>query len=264
MIVCVGLALTATSAVAQKTEAHVAPIFVLFAGVGGRARTIEIEVDDGAGGVASRGYDSGVYLDVVFRLELRPWARGATKGLRGLTLEADGDFAMGLDTETRGSNINLDTKAWRVLGQLGYLRRIAKHEVGGLVGFGFDRLELQANATLPSIRYFFFRLGPAYRVHFFPKLLYLRIDAGLRLPISYGELEEAFGNTKGFGLDAGLMLGGRLDIGFAYALRFSVDFFRSNFSGFPGGTLPALPAAAPGRNGADRAFNFHVVVGWSY
>ncbi len=264
MIVCVGLSLTATSALAQKAEAQDAPIFVLFAGVGGRARTIEIEIDDGTGGVASRTYDSGVYLDIVFRLELRPWAPSATKGLRGLTLEADGDFAINLDTETRGSNIKLDTKAWRVLGQLGYLRRIAKHEVGGLVGFGFDRLELQANATLPSIRYSFFRLGPVYRVHFVPKLLYLRVDAGLRLPVSYGQLEEAFGSTKGFGLDAGLMLGGRLDLGFAYALRFSVDFFKSNFSGFPGGTLPALPAAAQGRSGADRALNFHVIVGWSY
>lgn len=264
MIVCMSFLLTATSAVAQKAEAQDAPIFVLFAGVGGRARTIEIDVDDGAGGVASRRYDSGVYLDIVFRLELRPWARSATKGLRGLTLEADGDFATGLGTQTRSSNINLDTKAWRALGQLGYLRRIAKHEVGGLVGIGFDRLELQANATLPSIRYLFFRLGPAYRVHFVPNLLYFRIDAGLRLPISYGQLEEAFGNTRGFGLDAGLMFGGRLDLGFAYALRFSVDFFRSNFSGFPAGALPALPAAAQGRNGSDRALNFHVIVGWSY
>lgn len=241
-----------------------ASIFTLFAGAGGRVRKIEINIDDGAGGTATRTYDSGFFLDMMFRLELRPWARSVTKGLRGLALEADGHFAVGLETETQGSNIKLDTKAWRVLGQLGYLPAIGKHEVGGLVGFGFDLFEIQANGTLPSIRYLFFRLGPAYRVHLVEKLLYLRVDGGFRLPISYGELEDAFGNAKGFGFDAGLMVGGQLDVGFAYSLRVSADFFKPQFSGFPDGSVPPLPAAAQGRDGTDLAINFHVLIGWAY
>ncbi len=241
-----------------------APIFILLGGAGGRVRKIDINVDDGAGGTATRSYDSGIYLDIVFRLELRPWARSATKGLRGLALEADGDFAVGLETETQGSNIKLDTKAWRVLGQLGYIHTIRKHEIGGLIGFGVDRLEIQANGTLPSLRYLFFRFGPAYRVHLVEKLLYLRVDGGFRLPISYGELEDAFGSAKGFGFDAGLMLGGQIDVGFSYALRVSADFFKPQFSGFPPGELPPLPAAAQGRDGTDVAINFHVMIGWAY
>jgi hypothetical protein len=96
------------------------------------------------------------------------------------------------------------------------------------------------------------------------KLLYLRIDAGFRLPFSYGELAEAFGSTKGFGFDAGLMLGGRLDVGFAYALRVSADFFKPQFSGFADGALPGLPAAGQGIDGTDLAINFHAMIGWSY
>jgi hypothetical protein len=240
------------------------PIFNILGGAGGRVRKVEIDVDDGSGGTATRSYESGVYLDIVFRLELRPLARNRKPGLRGIALEADGDFGVGLDTKTPGSGATLDTKAWRVLGQLGYFHALKKSEIGGLIGIGFDALDLEDNGSMPSIRYLFLRVGPAYRHFFIERLLYLRVDAGFRFPFSYGDLEKRFGEAKGFGFDAGLTLGGELDVGFSYLLRISSDYFKPQFSAFPGGVVPGLPGAAQGKDGRDLAINFHVMVGWSF
>lgn len=241
-----------------------APIFNILGGVGGRVRDIQIEVDDGSGGTARRTYESGVYLDIVFRLELRPLARNANRGVRGLALEADGDFGLGLDTQTAGSAATLDTKAWRVLGQLGYFHRFGKNEVGGLLGIGFDALDLEDNGAMPSLRYLFLRVGPAYRYFFMERQLYLRVDTGFRFPFAYGDLADRFGEATGFGFDAGVTLGGELDVGFSYLLRVSSEFFKPQFSAFPGGVVPGLPGAAQGRDGTDLAINFHLLVGWSF
>lgn len=240
------------------------PVFSILGGAGGRVRNIEVDVDDGSGGSATRSYESGAYLDIVFRLELRPLARNRKLGLRGITLEADGDFGLGLDTKTPGSGATLDTKAWRVLGQLGYFHALKKSEIGGLIGIGFDALDLEDNGAMPSIRYLFLRVGPAYRHFFVERLLYLRVDAGFRFPFSYGDLEKRFGEAKGFGFDAGLALGGELDVGFSYLLRISSEYFKPQFGAFPGGVVPGLPGAAQGRDGRDLAINFHVMVGWSF
>ena len=249
---------------ASSRTTKYAPYVALMGGAGGRTREIEVNVDDGAGGTATRRYESGVYLDIVFRLEVRPLARNATPGLRGLVLEADADFGVGLETQPPGSNTKLDTKAWRLLGQLGYFHRFDKGELGGLIGIGFDRLELQSNGTFPSVDYLFLRLGPAYRHFFVERTVYLRVDAGFRYPFSYGQLEEWFGSAKGFGFDAALTFGGELDVGFVYAARFSVDYFKPQFAGFPPGGLPPIPGAASGRDATDLAFNFHVMVGWAF
>lgn len=247
----------------NRTE-HAGPIFNILGGAGGRLRKIDIHVEDDAGDPATRQYDSGIFLDIVFRLELRPWAHQADKWLQGLALEADGDFGVGLETETPGSAAKLKTKTWRVLGQLAYLHRLGKHEIGGLIGMGFDALDLADNGTLPSIRYLFLRLGPAYRYFFFERSLYLRVDAGFRFPFSYGDLSKSFGEATGYGFDAGLMVGGELEVGFSYLFRVSAEYFKPQFSGFPSGTLPGFPAAADGRDGTDLAINFHVMVGWSF
>jgi hypothetical protein len=241
-----------------------APYVTLLGGVGGRTRTLEVNIDDGSGGTATRKYESGVYLDIVFRLEVRPLAKFRTPGPRGLALEADADFGVGLETETPSSTERLDTKAWRVLGQLGYFHRFAKGELGGLVGIGFDRLQFPPNGFLPSVDYLYLRVGPAYRHFFLDRLLHLRVDAGFRYPFSYGDLESTFGDAKGVGFDVGLMLGGELDIGFAYAARVSLDYFRPKFSGFPEGTVPPDPPAAQGRDATDLAINFHIMVGWAF
>ncbi len=241
-----------------------APYVMLLGGAGGRIRNIEVHVDDGSGGTATRKYESGVYLDIVFRLEVRPLARHRASGARGLAIEADGAFGVGLDTQPPSSTTKLDTKAWRVLGQLGYFHRFAKGELGGLIGVGFDRLQLETNGFLPSIDYLFLRLGPAYRHFFIERTLQLRIDAGFRYPFSYGDLATTFGDAKGFGFDAGLTLGGELDVGFAYAARVSFDYFKPQFGGFAGDTPPSVPGAAQGRDATDFAINFHVMLGWAF
>lgn len=248
----------------RARQERYAPIFNILGGAGGRFRDIKIDVDDGSSGTATRTYKSGVYLDIVFRLELRPLARNRKSGLRGLALEADGDFGVGLDTETPGSSAKLSTKAWRVLGQIGYFHGFEKSELGGLIGIGFDALDLEDNGAMPSIQYLFLRVGPAFRYFFIERLLYLRVDAGFRFPFSYGELADRFGEAKGFGFDAGLMLGGELDVGFSYILRVSSDYFKPQFSAFPSGVVPGLPGAAQGRDGRDLAINFNVMVGWSF
>ena len=241
-----------------------APYVMLLAGAGGRTRNIEVNIDEASGESATRTYDSGVYLDIVFRLEVRPLARHATPGLRGLALEADGDFGIGLETQPPGSTTKLDTKTWRVLGQLGYFHRFGKGELGGLTGIGFDRLELEANGTMPSIDYLYFRVGPAYRYFFLERALYLRVDGGFRYPFEYGQLEETFGPAKGFGFDAALTVGGQLDVGFTYAARLVFDYFKPQFAGFPPGMVPPVPGAANGRDATDLAISFHAMVGWAF
>ena len=240
------------------------PIFNLLGGAGGRVRNININVDDGAGGTATRTYDSGIYLDIVFRLELRPMARHEIEGLRGLALEADADFGVGLDAQTPGSNAKLAIKTWRMLGQLGYFHRFGKHELGGLIGVGFNDFDIEQNSSLPSIQYLFLRLGPAYRYFFIERALYLRVDGGFRYPFSYGDLADTFGEAKGFGFDAALMVGGELDVGFSYGLRATFAYFKPQFSDFPAGVVPPLPGAVQGRDATDLAFSFHAMVGWSF
>jgi len=237
-----------------------APHVMLLAGAGGRTRKIEVNIDDGS----TRTYESGVFLDIVFRLEVRPLAKHLTAGLRGIAIEADGDFGVGLTTQPPGSTTKLDTKTWRVLGQIGYFHRFEKGELGGLIGIGFDRLELETNGTLPSVDYLFLRLGPAYRHFFIDRALYLRVDGGFRYPFSYGDLEATFGPAKGFGFDAALILGGNLDVGFSYAARLSFEYFKPQFAGFPPGMLPPVPGAANGRDATDFAINFHAMVGWAF
>jgi hypothetical protein len=240
------------------------PILNLMGGVGGRVRNIEVHVDDGAGGTATRTYDSGIFLDIVFRLELRPLAKHEIKALRGLALEADADFGIGLEAQTPGSSVKLNVKTWRILGQLGYFHPFGKHELGGLIGIGFDDLDIEDNGSIPSIRYLYLRLGPAYRYFFIERVLYLRVDGGFRYPFSYGELADTFGDAKGFGFDAALTVGGQLDVGFSYALRVSFDYFKPQFSGFPGGAVPPLPGAVQGRDATDLAISFHAMVGWAF
>ena len=241
-----------------------APYVIILGGAGGRTRKLEVNVDDGSGGSATRTYESGIYLDIVFRLEVRPVARSHVRGVRGIAIEADGDWGIGLDTQPPGSSTKLDTTAWRVLGQLGYFHRFQKGELGGLLGVGFDRLKLETNGTLPSVDYLYLRVGPAYRHFFVDRRFHLRVDGGFRYPFSYGDLTNTFGDAKGFGFDAGVMLGGELEVGFAYMARFSVDYFKPQFSGFPDGSIPPVPGAAQGRDATDLAFNFHVMVGWAF
>lgn len=248
---------------ARATTGKPAPYVMLLAGAGGRTRTLDIQIDDGSGGTGTRKYESGVYLDIVFRLEVRPLAQHHTKGLRGFALEADADFGVGLSTQPPGSTTRLDTKAWRVLGQLGYFHRFDKGELGGLLGIGFDRLDIESNGTIPSVDYLYLRLGPAYRHFFIERTLYLRVDAGFRYPFSYGQLADSFGEAKGFGFDAALSLGGELDVGFTYGVRLAFDFFKPQFSGFPPGTTPPEPGAS-GIEASDLAINFHAMLGWSF
>ena len=99
---------------------------------------------------------------------------------------------------------------------------------------------------------------------FIERTLYLRVDGGFRFPFSYGELEDTFGEAKGFGFDAGLMVGGELEVGFAYAARLSFDYFKPQFGAFPPGMLPPVPGAAQGIDATDLAINFHAMVGWAF
>lgn len=253
-----------TTAHPRSGEAINAPVFTILAGPGGRVRNIAIDLNDGAGGTATRKFESGVYFDIVLRLELRPLARSEKKALRGLALEADAGFGIGLKAQVPGSTDKFDTKTWRLLAQLGYFHGFAKSEIGGLVGIGVDAFDIDDNATLSSTRYLFLRLGPAFRHFFIERTLYLRLDAGFRFPFSYGELADTFGDAKGIGFDAGLMLGGQLDVGLSYAFRVSLDLFKPKFSAFPGGMVPDLPGAAQGSEGTDRALNFNAMVGWAF
>ncbi|KPK13453.1 MAG: hypothetical protein AMJ62_15150, partial [Myxococcales bacterium SG8_38] len=132
--------------------------------------------------------------------------------------------------------------------------------VGGLLGVGGDVLHIDLNSVLPSSSIVYVRLGPAFSYDLVRSFLAMRFDFGLRFPFALGDLSDAFGDdSSAFGLDAALMLGGRLQAGFSYAFRFVWEYYRLRFSGTP----MDVPSMGDGGRGTDHALTFQVLLGWS-
>ncbi len=158
------------------------------------------------------------------------------------------------------TGISLQTNTWRLLGQLGYLYPLRRVQVGGLVGVGADVLRIDLNSVLPSSSIVYVRLGPAVACMIVSHFLSVRFDFGLRFPWTLGDLADSFGaDSSAFGLDAALMLGGRLDAGFSYAFRFGWEYYRMRFSG----ATHNVPSMGDGGDGTDHGLTFQLLVGWS-
>ncbi len=236
-------------------------VLVALIGGGARFRRIHLEVGDGAGGTERRDLDTGAYFSFGWHLLIRPMGRRSPRAsIRAIVLQLDGAAGIGPKVEPVGTGISLDTNAWQMWGQLGYLYPIGRSQLGGLVGVGGDVLHIDLNSVLPSSRIIYVRLGPAASHELIPHYLMLRADFGLRFPFALGDLENAFGDdSRAFGLDSVVTLQGRLEVGFSYAFRFIWEYFTYRFAG---GT-DDVPAMGDGGSGHDHAIYLQVLVGWS-
>lgn len=245
----------------MQGEVHRLPVLVLLAGAGSRFRNIHLDVGDGEGGTANRTFETGAYLDFGWHLIVRPLGRRSQRpALQAIAAQLDGGAGLGLQVEPTGSGIALSVQSWRLLGQLGYLFPIGRLQVGGLLGAGVDVLSIAPNRVLPSSRLVYLRVGPTSAYDLVPRFLSLRVDFGIRVPLVFGELEDAFGaQSSGVGLDTAITASGTVARGFTYALRFIWAYYRLRFAG----PVMNVPAMAPGGRGRDHALTLQVLVGWS-
>ena len=245
----------------MQPEAYELPVLTILGGGGPRFQRIQLEVGDGAGGTEPRDFQTGAYFDFGWFLLARPAARKLSRpSVQAIVLQLDGGAGVGLKVEPSGSGISLQTRAWRLLGQFGYLHPMGRVQVGGLLGVGADLLKIDLNSVLPSSRNIYFRMGPAVIYPIVRQLLHVRVDVGLRAPFVLDGLDDAFGNdARGIGMDAALMLNGRLENGFSYALRLIWTHYWLHFAG----TSAGVPASGEGADGGDNAVTLHFLLGWS-
>ena len=248
-------------AAAMQGRVPYLPVLVLLIGSGVRFRDIHLDVGDGAGGTEGRAFDTGAYFDFGWHILVRPMSRRSPKpAIRAIVLQIDGGSGIGLKVEPARSGISLQTNAWRLLGQLGYLYPIDRLQVGGLIGIGGDVLSIDLNSVLPSSRIVYVRLGPAVAYDIVPSFFGFRADLGVRIPFSVGDLENAFGSdSSGFGLDATAAFQGRLKAGFTYAFRLIWEYYRLRFAG----SNMNVPAMGGGGVGSDQAITLQLLLGWS-
>ncbi len=239
------------------------PVFVGLVGGGGRVRNITVRIDDGTSPGGVRKYESNVFFAIAGQFQFRPATRSPNRKLRGLYLQLDGSLGIGLEASL-GTPDTISIKTYQVLGQFGYVAKLRRGQVGGTAGVGFDHLGIDPNPIMASASYLFVRPAFIGRYDFIADLFYGRIDLGFRYPFSLGKLEDAFGSaSSGLGFDAGLMLGGELEVGFTYAARVAWERTQLSFSGPSASTALEL-AAADGTDGFDQTVSFQLLVGWSF
>jgi len=245
----------------MQPESYELPVLTILGGGGPRFQRIQLEAGDGAGGKEPRDFQTGAYFDLGWFLLARPGARKLLRpSVQAIVLQLDGGAGLGLKVEPSGSGISLKTRTWGLLGQLGYLYPIGRVQVGGLAGVGADLLKIDLNSVLPSSRIIYFRLGPAVTYPIVKQLLHVRVDVGLRTPFVLDGLDDAFGDdASGVGMDAALMLNGRLQNGFSYALRLIWAHYWLHFAG----ANASVPASGEGAEGGDNAVTLHFLIGWS-
>jgi len=232
-----------------------APLFRALAGLDVRTRSANVATDDGG----SRGYDAGVYPELMIALELRPLAH--VDGIAsGLLLSVEAAHSLGLSSELEGVAEAFGSSSLRVGGALGWLIPFADGAValGPVLGGGLERFAIDDNGVFASASYTYFRMGLAARIVIAEDLLALGVSAGYRLVFGVGDLATAFGETgSAYGLDVQAELGGALDMGFAYALRVGYQSYGLAFEGGPG-------SIAQGVDGSDSALRIQLLVGWQF
>mgnify|MGYP001820657410 CR=1 FL=1 len=234
---------------------------VMMIGGGTRFRRVRLDVGDGSGGTENRSLDTGAYFDFGWHMLIRPLGHRSPRAtIRAIVLQIDGGAGIGVEVRPEGTGISLDTTSWRLLGQFGYLYPRGRWQAGGLVGVGGDVFNIDLNSVLPSSRILYVRLGPAAEVALIGDFFKLRTDFGLRFPFYLGELANAFGSdSRAFGLDATVTLGGHLEAGFSYAFRFVWEHYQYRFAG----PVSNVPSMGEGGRGRDHAIDLQFLFGWS-
>lgn len=238
------------------------PVLVMLIGGGPRFRDIRLDVGSATGGTERRQLETGVHFDFGWHLFVRPMSRRSiSPAVQAIVVQIDGGSAIGLDVQPAGVDSELQTNAWRLLGQLGYLYPRNRLQFGGLVGVGADVLSIDAGSAFPSSTIVYVRFGPAVRYDIVSSFFAIRADFGVRVPFLLGELEDAFGNrSRSVGADAMLTLDGRLKAGFTYAFRAIWEYYHYRFSG----ATSSVPAqSAGGGDGHDHAVTLQLLIGLS-
>lgn len=238
------------------------PVLVMLIGAGPRFRDIRLDVGNGAGGTERRALETGVYVDFGWHLLIRPMAqRSVNPALQAIVIQVDGGSGIGLEVQPAGVESELETNAWRLLGQFGYLYPRDRLRFGGLLGVGSDVLSITENSVFPSSTIVYVRVGPAVAYDLVARYLAIRADFGVRIPFFLGELEAAFGDrSRSVGLDGVLTFDGRLKAGFTYAFRAIWEYYHYRFAGATS-TVPAQSGG--GGSGNDHAVTFQLLIGWS-
>jgi len=241
------------------------PILAAFVGLDGRTRDAQADFPGGGG----RRYDLSMYPELSLRLESFPLG-GSSSALKGLYAQLDLAFALALSSEeidpVTGEVNELDTSAWRMLLQVGYLYPLADDafRLGALIGFGIDSFSIAENNTLPSTSYKFLRIGAVGDARLYQELFRARIDVAYRVIFGMGEIGDGAMQANALGTDAtggafdlGISLGGRIDMGLSYALRFGFTRYNRDFSGMAG---PGIPENS---NFTDKGLNLSIQLGYT-
>jgi hypothetical protein len=235
-----------------ETVPGAVPLFRALVGVDLRTRVASITTTDGG----SRGYDGGLYPELMLAVELRPLARSG--GIAsGLVIGLEGGHSVGLASEVVGAMATFSSSSLRAAGQVAWLfaTRDAVFAAGPVLGGGYDAFALEENTIFASSGYAYARAGGAARIAIAGDALSLGVAAGYRLVFGVGELATAFG-TEGsaWGFDARAELAGALPFGLSWAARFGYERYGLSFTG-PG-------ALGEGVDGSDAALRTQLLVGW--
>jgi hypothetical protein len=230
------------------------PLLRVLAGLDLRTRSATIALADGG----TRGYDAGLYPEVMLALWLHPLA-SSDDVARGLYLALEAGHSVGLSSALPGSTDTIGSSSFRIFGALGW-----SFDVGGVLALGpevggaFDAFSIDANTVFASSGYGLLRLGAFVRVRVLDDALGLGLSGGYRAVLGFGELGTAFGaGGGGSGFDVRVDLGGALDLGLTYALRVGYERMGLRFER-GAGTL------GEATDGSDAAVRIQALLGWSF
>jgi len=240
------------------------PLIAAFIGIDGRTRDAQADFTGGGG----RRYDLSMYPELSLRLESFPLG-SSSSAAKGLYAQLDLAFALALSSQElnmAGDPVDIDTSAWRLLFQLGYLYPLSDDafRIGALVGFGLDSFSLGDNGVMASTKYTYLRIGAVADARLYQDLVRARLDIGYRIVFGVGDIgngtdPNALGDdASGGAFDLGVSLGGRIDMGLSYALRFGFTRYSFDFSGTTGSGIP------PDSSFTDKGLNLSVQVGYTF
>lgn len=235
----------------------------LFTGLLGLSiRTRDASIDLADGGRRRYEVGSGVYPELLVRLEARPFANDAHLG-RGLFVRGAFAHSVGLSSESGAGAVS--TNFLRFALDAGWLAPLGdSFELGIAFGGGLDGYYLGTNDILPSAEYGYLRPGVRARFRVAQETFVIEADLGYRAVLGVGALRPAFGlQGDAHGVDVGVGIGGNLhlaaELGFSWGVRFDwVGYFMS-FGSAPGDANDALATG-----GVDEGVRFTLLAGWSF